>query len=128
MTANVATETMQPASQWYDLDADRTPKYVKVAREFRARIESGDWYPVGKCLPSSKSLAAEFAVSRNVILTALQALVKSGHLRHVESKPHQVIWGSAPEDNPGHPRGARLPGHLEEGSLPPAGRRVSAET
>jgi DNA-binding GntR family transcriptional regulator len=97
MPIDLASEAMRPAPQWHDLDADRTPKYIKVARELRTRIESGDWYPTGQCLPSSKSLATEFGVGREVILTALQVLKKAGYLRHVESKPHQVIWqASAP--------------------------------
>ena len=96
MTITLTSEANQPAPQWHDLDADRTPKYIKVARELRTRIESGDYYQTGECLPSSSYLAVQFGVSREVILTALQALIKSGHLRHIESKPHQVIWEPAP--------------------------------
>jgi DNA-binding GntR family transcriptional regulator len=96
MKTSPAPETMRPAPQWHDLDADRTPKYIQIARELRTRIESGDHYQPGECLPSSKYLAVQFSVSREVILAALQALVKSGHLRHVESKPHQVIWEPVP--------------------------------
>ena len=103
MTIDLTPETRQSAPQWHDLDADRTPKYIQVARELRTRIESGGWYPTGEFLPSSKSLAAEFGASREVVLTALQALVKSGHLRHVESKPHQVIWEPVPAPKVDHP-------------------------
>jgi DNA-binding GntR family transcriptional regulator len=96
MTIDLTPETKHPAPAWHDLDADRTPKYIQVAREIRTRIESGDYYKTGECLPSSSYLAVQFGVSREVILTALQALIKSGHLRHVESKPHQVTWKPAP--------------------------------
>lgn len=101
---NLPFAARQAAPQWHDLDADRTPRYIQVARQLRTRIESGDCYPTGQCLPSCKSLSTEFGVSREVILTALQALVKSGHLRHVESKPHQVIWNPpAPAPTGDHP-------------------------
>jgi DNA-binding GntR family transcriptional regulator len=102
MTIDVTPEAKVPAPVWHDLDADRTPKYIQVARELRTRIESGEYYQSGECLPSSSYLAVQFGVSRDVVLTALQALAKSGHLRHVESKPHQVIWkpASAPEADP----------------------------
>jgi DNA-binding GntR family transcriptional regulator len=103
MKAIIAPEHKQPAPHWHDLDADRTPKYIQVARELRVRIESGDYYQPGECLSSSKYLAVQFSVSRDVILTALQALVKSGHLRHVESKPHQIIWKPAATPNAGLP-------------------------
>jgi GntR family transcriptional regulator len=74
-----------------DLDTDYTPRYVRVARFLRGRIEDGT-YPPGSLLPSSKRLAAAHAVSAATALHALEMLVDSGHARHVESKPHQVIW------------------------------------
>ena len=48
-------------------------------------------YPSGSLLPSSARLAAVHSVSRATALHALEVLTKSGHARHVESKPHQVI-------------------------------------
>jgi len=53
-------------------------------------IEDGT-YPSGSLLPSSACLAAAHSVSRATALHALEVLTKSGHARHVESKPHQVI-------------------------------------
>ena len=74
-----------------DLDTDYTPRYVRLARFLRGRIEDGT-YPRGSLLPSSKRLAAAHEVSKATALHALEMLVQSGHARHVESKPHQVIW------------------------------------
>ena len=74
-----------------DLDTDYTPQYIRLARLLRGQIENGT-YPPGSLLPSSKRLAAAHAVSTATALHALEMLVDSGHVRHVESKPHQVIW------------------------------------
>ena len=74
-----------------DLDTDYTPQYIRLARLLRGQIENGT-YPPGSLLPSSKRLAAAHAVSPATALHALEMLVNSGHARHVESKPHQVIW------------------------------------
>jgi DNA-binding GntR family transcriptional regulator len=81
-----------------DLDTDYTPRYIRLARLLRGRIEDGT-YPPGSLLPSSKRLAVAHAVSKATALHALEMLVDSGHARHVESKPHQVIW--LPEDTAG---------------------------
>jgi DNA-binding GntR family transcriptional regulator len=77
-----------PASE---LDTDYTPRYIRLARQLRGQIEDGT-YPPGSLLPSSKRLAAAHAVSTATVLHALEMLVDSGYARHVESKPHQVIW------------------------------------
>ena len=74
-----------------DLDADYTPRYIWLAKLLRGWIEDGT-YPPGSLLPSSARLAAVHSVSRATALHALEVLTKSGHARHVESKPHQVIW------------------------------------
>jgi len=74
-----------------DLDADYTPRYIWLAKVLRGWIEDGT-YPSGSLLPSSARLAAAHRVSRATALHALEVLTKSGHARHVESKPHQVIW------------------------------------
>jgi hypothetical protein len=42
-------------------------------------------------------LAELQTVSKSTARHALEVLVKSGHARHSESKPHQVIWRQ-----PGH--------------------------
>ena len=74
-----------------ELDTDYTPRYIRLARLLRGQIENGT-YPPGSLLPSSKRLAAAHEVSQATALHALEILVDSGHARHVESKPHQVIW------------------------------------
>jgi DNA-binding GntR family transcriptional regulator len=72
------------------LDADYTPRYIWLAKLLRGWIEDGT-YPPGSLLPSSARLAAAHSVSRATALHALEVLTKSGHARHIESKPHQVI-------------------------------------
>jgi DNA-binding GntR family transcriptional regulator len=74
-----------------DLDADYTPRYIRLARLLRGWIEDGT-YPPGSLLPSSARLAQAHTVSQATARHALTVLVKTGHARHVESKPHQVIW------------------------------------
>jgi DNA-binding GntR family transcriptional regulator len=74
-----------------ELDTDYTPRYIRLARLLRGQIENGT-YPHGSLLPSSKRLAAAHAVSTATALHALEMLVDGGYARHVESKPHQVIW------------------------------------
>ena len=74
-----------------ELDTDYTPRYIRLARLLREQIEDGT-YPPGALLPSSKRLAAAHTVSTATALHALEMLVDSGYARHVESKPHQVIW------------------------------------
>jgi DNA-binding GntR family transcriptional regulator len=76
------------------MDADYTPRYIRLARMLRGWIEDGT-YPRGSLLPSSSRLAEVHTVSKATARHALEILVKSGHARHVESKPHQVIWGQA---------------------------------
>ena len=76
------------------MDADYTPRYIRLARLLRECIEDGT-YPHGSLLPSSTQLAEKHAVSKVTARHALEVLVKSGHARHIESKPHQVIWRQA---------------------------------
>jgi DNA-binding GntR family transcriptional regulator len=86
-----AAPTTDRASARAELDADYTPQYIQVARRVLARIEGGT-YPNLSCIPGSRALAAEFGVSQVVALHGLSVLVRAEYLRHVESKPHQVIW------------------------------------
>jgi DNA-binding GntR family transcriptional regulator len=79
-----------------ELDADYTPQFVQVARTVRDRIKDGS-YPKFSLVPGSRKLAAEFKVSQLVVLHGLTVLVRAGYLRHVESKPHQVIWDGREE-------------------------------
>ena len=46
-------------------------------------------------------LAQTYTVSKATARHALTVLVETGHARHVESKPHQVIWRLA--DHAGGP-------------------------
>src|SRR5580658_5469189 len=81
---------VSPAS----MDADYTPRYIRLARLLRGWIEDGT-YPLGSLLPSATRLAEVHTVSKATARHALEVLVKSGHARHIESKPHQVIWHQA---------------------------------
>jgi DNA-binding GntR family transcriptional regulator len=72
-------------------DADYTPRYIRLARLLRGRIEDGTYLP-GSLLPSATRLAELHTVSKSTARHALEVLVKSGHARHIKSKPHQVIW------------------------------------
>ena len=76
------------------IDADYTPRYIRLAKLLRGWIEDGT-YPPGSLLPSSTRLAEAHTVSKATARHAPQVLVKSGHARHIESKPHQVIWRQA---------------------------------
>src|ERR1700689_1625042 len=96
-----------------ELDADYTPRYIRLARMLRGWIEDGT-YPLGSLLPSSARLAAVHSVSRATALHALEVLTKSGHARHLESKPHQVIWRpsaapTTPISFPGSAGGSQSP-------------------
>lgn len=76
------------------MDADYTPRYIRLAKMLRGYIEDGT-YPLGSLLPSSTQLAETHTVSKATARHALEVLVRSGHARHIESKPHQVIWPQA---------------------------------
>jgi DNA-binding FadR family transcriptional regulator len=90
-TLITVTETPGTPAPRDDLDADYTPRYIWLARLLRGEIEDGT-YPPGSLLPSSARLADVHTVSKATARHALGVLVKSGHARRVESKPHQVIW------------------------------------
>jgi DNA-binding GntR family transcriptional regulator len=79
------------------MEADYTPRYIRLAKLLRGQIEDGT-YPFGSLLPSASRLAEAHTVSRATARHALEVLVKSGHARHIESKPHQVIWRQARHD------------------------------
>lgn len=99
------------ASARAELDADYTPQFIRVARVVRDRIADGT-YPKFSLIPSSRVLAAEHHVSPEVVLHALTILVRAGYLRHIESKPHQVIW-----DGRDHGAAEAEASHLADGSL-----------
>ena len=79
------------------MDADYTPRYIRLARLLRGRIEDGT-YPPGSLLPSGTRLAELHTVSKATGRHALEVLVESGHAHHIEYKPHQVIWRQAGHD------------------------------
>ena len=97
MTALAAERSTDESTARAELDADYTPQYIQVARRVRARIKDGT-YPALSCVPGSRSLATEFGVSQVVVLHGLTVLVRAGYLRHIESKPHQVIWNGSGQD------------------------------
>jgi DNA-binding GntR family transcriptional regulator len=76
-----------------NLDADYTPRYVKLARLLRGRIEDGT-YPAGTLLPSSKRLAEAHDVSATTAIHALDMLKSNGYVRYIVGKPYQVIYGT----------------------------------
>jgi hypothetical protein len=88
----VATDGASARAQ---LDADYTPQFIRVARVVRDRITDGT-YPRLSLVPGSRALAAELHLSPEVVLHGLTILVRAGYLRHIESKPHQVIWDGDP--------------------------------
>jgi DNA-binding GntR family transcriptional regulator len=94
-TAPTADQADQGKAQ-AELDADYTPGFIQVAHRVRARIKNGT-YPKFSCIPGSRALARELGVSPVVALHGLAVLVRAGYLRHVESKPHQVIWDGTTE-------------------------------
>lgn len=51
----------------------KTPRYVEIADELRARIEAGVYAETGK-LPSERLLTEEFEAARNTVRDALQLL------------------------------------------------------
>jgi DNA-binding transcriptional regulator YhcF (GntR family) len=95
MEAIVIIVATDGASARAELDADYTPQFIRVARVVRDRITDGT-YPRLSLVPGSRALAGELHVSPDVVLHALTILVRAGYLRHIESKPHQVIWDGDP--------------------------------
>lgn len=91
MTVMTIPATNDQARARAELDADYTPQFIEVARRVRARIKDGT-YPRWSCIPGSRDLSRELGFSQVVTLHGLTVLVRAGYLRHVESKPHQVIW------------------------------------
>lgn len=96
MTVMATAPTTDQASARAELEADYTPQFIQIARRVRARIKDGT-YSRFSCIPGSRVLATEFGVSKVVALHGLTVLVRAGYLRHVEAKPHQVIWDARAE-------------------------------
>jgi DNA-binding GntR family transcriptional regulator len=65
--------------------ADKTPRYRRIAAELMAAIEAGD-YPPGSQLPGESQLADKFQASRNTIRSALSDLDGRGLIEVVHGK------------------------------------------
>ncbi|MCO6010559.1 GntR family transcriptional regulator [Actinoallomurus purpureus] len=65
--------------------ADKTPRYRRIAAELIAAIETGD-YPPGSQLPGEAQLAEQFQASRNTIRSALGELDGRGLVEVVHGK------------------------------------------
>lgn len=65
---------------WLPIDKNRdVPLIRQVYAQIRSRILSGEW-PAGDRLPSTRQLANELQVSRNVILEAYEQLKAEGYI------------------------------------------------
>ncbi|MEV5747155.1 GntR family transcriptional regulator [Actinoallomurus sp. NPDC052308] len=70
--------------------ADRTPRYRRIAAELIEAIEAGD-YPAGSQLPGEAQLAEQFQASRNTIRSALGELDGRGLVEVVHGKGRIVL-------------------------------------
>ena len=91
-----------------------------------SRISNGD-YPANQKLPSEKTLADEFGVSRPILRMALERLRDQGiiHSRqgagsYVREIPHGATWLRAGRDDRRHPALLRVP-HLHRDYVGTAG-------
>jgi hypothetical protein len=75
-------ELLHEAPDYSDLNADRAPKRIKLARILRARIQRGD-FKDGQYI-SRIELAAEYDVSPNTAFYALSALSAGGYVKAEE--------------------------------------------
>ncbi|MFB9830949.1 GntR family transcriptional regulator [Actinoallomurus acaciae] len=73
-----------------DQEADKTPRYRRIADELIAAIEAGE-YPPGSQLPSESQLAERFQSSRNTIRSALGELNGRGLIKVVHGKGRVVL-------------------------------------
>jgi len=75
----------------HDIDADYSPKYVKLARVLRHKIEA-DQYQRGDILPAA-DLAHEYNVSIRVTYAALAMLAANRYVsRPGTFTSYSVIW------------------------------------
>ena len=75
----------------YDIDADYSPQYVKLARVLRGKIESGE-YGQGAILPAA-DLAHEYNVSIRVTYSALAMLAAHRYVSRPEGfTSYTIIW------------------------------------
>ena len=75
----------------HDIDADYSPQYVKLARVFRDKIESGKYQP-DDILPAA-DLAHDYKVSIRVTYNALAMLAANRYLsRPGPFSSYSIIW------------------------------------
>ncbi|GAA0333035.1 GntR family transcriptional regulator [Actinoallomurus spadix] len=70
--------------------ADKTPRYRRIAAELIAAIEAGD-YPPGSQLPGEAQLAEQFHASRNTIRSALGELDGRGLVEVVHGRGRIIL-------------------------------------
>ena len=70
--------------------ADKTPRYRRIATALVAAIEAGE-YPPGSQLPGESQLAEQFQASRNTIRSALGELDGRGLVEVVHGKGRIVL-------------------------------------
>ena len=70
--------------------ADKTPRYRRIAADLIAAIEAGE-YPPGSQLPGESQLAEQFQASRNTIRSALGELDGRGLIEVVHGKGRIVL-------------------------------------
>ena len=76
---------------FYDIDADHSPQYVKLARALRGKTESGQ-YRQGDILPAA-DLAREYKVSIRVTSCALAMLAANQYINRPEAVTScSVTW------------------------------------
>jgi DNA-binding GntR family transcriptional regulator len=74
-----------------DMDADYSPRYVKLARILRTKIESGQ-YKTGDALHATE-LAKEYKVSVPVVLHSLAMLAANRYVhRFARSASYSATW------------------------------------
>jgi anti-sigma regulatory factor (Ser/Thr protein kinase) len=87
-------ETISDLPMLHDIDADYSPRYVKLARVIRGKIESGE-YQRGDPVPAA-ALVNEHKVSMRVAWAALAMLAANRYVARAGSfKPYKVTWDAA---------------------------------
>lgn len=86
-----------------DTSGEASPKYERLVRVLRSRIEDGT-YPPGALLPSQHDLVREFGVSRPTVIEALRVLRQEGWL-DTQTGRGSFVRGRVPLDiaQPGQP-------------------------
>jgi GntR family transcriptional regulator/MocR family aminotransferase len=83
--------------------ADRTPITQRICEAIKNQIQAGLFGP-GARLPSTRSLAAEWGVSRTTVTAAYEQLIAEGYLETRQGARAQVAQGlGQPTAQPGQP-------------------------